>query len=387
MATPTTPEELIARARSIAPLFAEQALPSERLRRPSDEAIEAVEEAEIFKLMVPRRYGGLELDMDTFVEVVLALSEGDASLAWVTAFLIEHNWMFSLFPESFQKQLFADRSYVLAPGMIAPTGLARPAAGGVVLSGRWQFATGVWHSSWIIAGAILLNDDEQPDPRFFAIPREEVTVEDTWHVDGMCGTGSHDVVIDECFVPDDRSVSILDMNRGCTPGAEIHDGPLYRTPMVPLLTATAAMPSLGQARALVREYARRLPGRQRMGHPTTQAESTTAQIRLARLSIAVDQTELLLRDTVRDLCARRERCEAADRARMQARFATVVDQSKQIISQVCAASGANAHQLSDPFQRARRDVEVMGTHVAFDLDASLENTGKTMLGLEVSAML
>jgi 3-hydroxy-9,10-secoandrosta-1,3,5(10)-triene-9,17-dione monooxygenase len=226
MTKTTTKEDLIDRARAIAPLFAEQARASEKLRRPSDDAIAAIEEAEIFKMMVPRCYGGLELDMDTFIEVVLTLSEGDASLAWVTAFLIEHNWMFCLFPESFQKSLFSDRSYVLAPGMVAPSGVAKPVSGGVELSGRWQFATGVWHSSWIIAGAIQLNDNDVPDPRFFAIPREEVTVEDTWHVDGMCGTGSHDVVIEECFVPDDRSVSMLEMNRGSTPGAVIHAGPL-----------------------------------------------------------------------------------------------------------------------------------------------------------------
>jgi 3-hydroxy-9,10-secoandrosta-1,3,5(10)-triene-9,17-dione monooxygenase len=380
-------EDLVDRARALAPLFAEHASRSEVLRRPTDEAIAAVEEAEIFKLMVPRRYGGFELDMDTFVEVVLALSEGDASLAWVTAFLIEHNWMFCLFPESFQKQLYADRSYVLAPGMIAPSGVARPATGGFVLSGRWQFATGVWHASWIIAGAILLKEDGTPDPRFFAIPREEVTVEDTWHVDGMCGTGSHDVVIEDCFVPDDRSVSILDMNRGCAPGAGIHAGPLYRTPMVPLLCATAAMPSLGQARVLVREYAKRLPGRKRMGFGPSQAEHAPAQIRLARLSVAVHQAELLLRDTVRELCALRNRSGALERARMQAQLATVVDQSKRIISEVCASSGAGAHQLSDALQRARRDVEVMACHVAFDLDAALENTGKAMLGIEVSPMI
>jgi alkylation response protein AidB-like acyl-CoA dehydrogenase len=387
MTNTTTPDELIDRARALAPLFAEQAGPSERLRRPTDEAIAAVEEAEIFKLMVPRRYGGLELDMDTFVEVVLALSEGDASLAWVTAFLIEHNWMFCLFPETFQKALFADRSYVLAPGMIAPTGVAKPAPGGVVLSGRWPFATGVWHSSWIIAGAILLNDDEVPDPRFFAVPREDVTIDDTWHVDGMSGTGSPDVVIEDCFVPEDRSVSILAMNRGCAPGAEIHDGPLYRTPMVPLLCATAAMPSLGQARALVRQYAQRLPERKRMGFGPTQAEHVPAQIRLARLSIGAHQAELLLRDTVRELCVLRDRSQAGDRARLQAQLATVVDQSKRIVSDVCAASGASAHRLTDAFQRARRDVEVMACHVAFDLDASLESTGKAVLGLELSPMI
>jgi alkylation response protein AidB-like acyl-CoA dehydrogenase len=387
MANNTTPEDLIDRARNLAPLFEAQAATSEQLRRPADEAIAAVEEAEIFKLMVPKRYGGLEFDMETFMDVVLALSEGDASLAWVTAFLIEHNWMFSLFPESFQEELFSDRSYVLAPGMVAPTGNARPAPGGVILNGRWQFATGVWHSSWIIAGAILLNEDEVPDPRFFAIPREEVIVEATWNVDGMCGTGSHDVVIEECFVPHDRSISMIEMNRGCTPGSKIHVGALYRTPMVSLLTATAAMPSLGQARALVREYATRLPGRKRLGMGLSQAESVTAQIRVARLSIAVQQAEPLLRDTVRELCVLRDRSVGADRARMQAQLGTVVDQSKQIISEVCAASGANAHQLTDRFQRARRDAEMMSCHVAFDLDATLENAGKAMLGFEVSPML
>jgi alkylation response protein AidB-like acyl-CoA dehydrogenase len=203
----------------------------------------------------------------------------------------------------------------------------------------------------------------------------------------MCGTGSHDVVIEECFVPDDRSVSMIAMNRGCTPGAEIHDGPLYKTPMAPLLIATAAMPSLGQARASVREYAERLPGRKRMGMETSQAETAPAQIRLARLSIAVQQAELLFRDTVRELCVLRDRSQPADRARMQAQLAVVVDQSKRIISDVCAASGATAHQLDDVLQRARRDVEVMACHMAFDLDAALENTGKTMLGLEVSPML
>ena len=79
--------------------------------------------------MVPRRYGGLEYDMDTFVDVVMALAAGDASLSWVTSFLIEHNWMFCLFPQAFQEQLFEERDYVLAPGMIAPTGTARAVPG------------------------------------------------------------------------------------------------------------------------------------------------------------------------------------------------------------------------------------------------------------------
>jgi alkylation response protein AidB-like acyl-CoA dehydrogenase len=106
--------DLIARARDLAPVLAAEAAESERLRRPTDAAIDALRESGVFRLMVPRRYGGLELDLDTFLEVGLALGEGDASLSWVATFYIEHNWMLCQFPESFQSELLGGRGYVLA---------------------------------------------------------------------------------------------------------------------------------------------------------------------------------------------------------------------------------------------------------------------------------
>lgn len=118
----TTGPELVARARALTALLASHAAEAERIRKPVDEVIHALEEAEIFKLMAPRCYGGLELDLDTFFEVGVALGEGDASMAWVANFYIEHNWIFCQFPAAFQQELFATRSYVLAPGMIAPGG-------------------------------------------------------------------------------------------------------------------------------------------------------------------------------------------------------------------------------------------------------------------------
>lgn len=123
-ATTTTGAELVARAHALAPMLAAHAAEAERLRKPVDAVIKALEEAEIFKLMVPRCYGGLELDLDTFFEVGVALGEGDASMAWVTNFYIEHNWILCQFPASFQQELSTERSYILAPAMIAPSGVA-----------------------------------------------------------------------------------------------------------------------------------------------------------------------------------------------------------------------------------------------------------------------
>ena len=176
---PTTGLELVARARALIPMLAENAAEAEKQRKPVDAVITALEEAEIYKLMVPRCYGGLELDMDTFFEVGTALGEGDASTAWVSNFYIEHNWILSQFPAAFQQEIFANRSYILAPAMVALGGKAVVEDGGYRLNGRWQWASGIMHADWVIPAALELAEDGQPNPRWFALPVSEVTVEDT----------------------------------------------------------------------------------------------------------------------------------------------------------------------------------------------------------------
>ena len=171
--TATTSPELITRARGLTAMLASHAAEAERIRKPVDAVIRALEEAEIFKLMVPRCYGGLELDLDTFLEVGLALGEGDTSMAWVANFYIEHNWILSQFPAAFQQELFANRSYVLAPAMLAPAGVATREGAGYRLNGRWQWASGVMHCDWVIPGALEQTPDGKPDPRWFAVPLSE----------------------------------------------------------------------------------------------------------------------------------------------------------------------------------------------------------------------
>jgi alkylation response protein AidB-like acyl-CoA dehydrogenase len=261
-ALPQQGQELLARIQALVPDLAAQSAESERLRRPTDAAIRMLEDAGLFRMMVPRVYGGMELDLDTFLEVGLTLGEADTSLAWVASFCVEHNWMLCQYPERFQRELYAGKSHILAPGVIAPTGVAPSENGGYRLKGRWQWGTGVMHASWVIVGALAgLEPGQMPTPanlRFFALPIEDVKVEDTWYVDGMIGTGSNDIVIDGAFVPEERTVSVLEMAEGRAPGARVHASPLYHTPMIPILVLAASMPVVGQARALVRGFRERL---------------------------------------------------------------------------------------------------------------------------------
>jgi 3-hydroxy-9,10-secoandrosta-1,3,5(10)-triene-9,17-dione monooxygenase len=374
--------DLIDRARMLAPVLVRHAAEAERMRQPHDEAIRQLRDAGLFELMVPRRHGGLELDLDSFLEVGLALGEGDASMAWVTCFYIEHNWMLCQFPESFQKTLFASRSHWLAPASIAPGGVARATADGFRLSGRWKWGTGIVHAEWVMVGAVVRGSSSStPDIRLFALPRSAVSVDDTWHVDGMAATGSHDIVIEDALVPDEQSVGLMAMTTGTAPGSRIHTGPLYRTPMIPILALTAAMPALGQARASIRAFRERLAERVLYGTAgVRQSDKPAAQMRLARADIEARQVELSMRALVAEVMDRRDQATLADRARWTATLAHGVDQCKRILQSISEASGASAHFLDHPLQRALRDVNVIACHVVFDLDQRLEMYGRALLG-------
>lgn len=378
---------LIERARALAPLLAEQAAEAERLRRPTDAVIDALCEAEIFKLMVPRRWGGFELDLDTFLEVGLALAEGDASMAWVSTFYIEHCWMLSHFPEHFQQEVFAPRGFVTAPAAVSVSGVAEPVEGGFRLNGRWPWGTGVMHADWVIVSARVENPDNPFDARFFAMPVDDVRVDDVWFIDGMLGTGSNDIVIEDLVVPEDRTASMLELSAGQGRGAELHDAPLYGTPMIPILGLAAAMPIVGQAKAMVRGFREHMADRILYGTASKQAEKPAAQIRLARADLEVTQAELLLRHTVEEVMATRSDATLADRARWLASYAMVVDRCKRVLLMIAEASGAHAHFSSHPLQRAVRDANTMACHVVFDLDNRLETYGRTMLGLDPQGIL
>jgi len=386
-ALPEEGQRLLERIQALVPDLAAQAPEAERLRRPTDASIRMLEDSGLFRMMVPRAYGGMELDLDTFLEVGLALGEADMSLAWVASFCVEHNWMLCQFPERFQRELYTGKSHILAPGVIAPTGMAMREAGGFRLKGRWQWGTGVMHASWVIVGAMAdLEPGELPTPakmRFLALPIEDVKVDDTWYVDGMVGTGSNDIVIDGALVPEERSVSIGEMTVGQAPGSRLHAGPLYHTPMLPILVLASAMPVVGQRRAIVRGFRERLTNHVRLNAAMTkQSDKPALQMRLGKAAIEARQAELSLRDIADEVRAVRNRATHLQRSRWVATGAHAVHQARRVLHEVSEASGASAHFLHHALQRAVRDANVASCHIVFDFDTHREVYGKLLLGLE-----
>jgi alkylation response protein AidB-like acyl-CoA dehydrogenase len=343
----------------------ERAAAAERERKPDDDVIAALRESGVFKSFVPRRFGGYEIDLDLFVDVGIAVSEACASTGWITTFYMEHNWLLGFFAPEVQEEIFSRQPYVLAPGSVNPKdGEATPKGEGYELSGHWRFGTGIVHADWVLLSGRIATEPAGL-PRLFLVRPDAVEVRDTWHVDGMIATGSRDIVARAVAVPREH-VSVGAMAFGASGG-----GYLAKLPVAPMLSLTAAIPSVGAARRAVELFRRRVGERVPFGTSKPQAQRAAAQIRLARAFARTRAAETVLRAAAHDLTAHARgaaRLPAGDQIQLRLTIADVVHDCLRVVRDVMDGSGASAHFLDQELQRIQRDVQMMSAHTVFDLD-------------------
>lgn len=364
--------------------LADRAADAEALRRLPDATVEDLLSSGFTDLLVPARYGGRQAPFPALLDPVRRLAHGCTSSAWTIGFLTLHNWMLALFGEQAQDEAFGAGPF-LAPAPLAPTGRGVPVEGGIRLTGRWSWATGVMHGNWIIVAA-LCGPEEGLYPALALVPMREVTVADVWHTDGMRATGSNDAIITDAFVPAHRLVKVADIYAGTAPGAGLHDAATYRWPMVPALALLASMPALGSAERVTEMYADRLAERVLPYEGVVQKDKPIAQAHLAGAQVRLRALRGLLADTVGEIEAIVGRGETVDkpvRARARLAAAHIVTESRAVITDLLGAGGASIHFLSSPLQRFKRDVDVLAGHVVFDYDTSRELAGALALGMKI----
>lgn len=365
--------------------LADRAEEAERSRRLPAATISDFRRTDLFRLLLPARFGGLQAPFPELLQPIRRMAHGCPSSAWTLGFYALHNWMLSLFDPRVQDEVFTSGP-VLAPAPLAPTGRGIPADGGVRLTGRWSWATGAMDAEWMIVGALIERQD-RIDPVLAVLPASQVEVVDTWQTAGMRGTGSHDLVVTDVFVPEHRMVAVADIYGGTAPGAREHGAATYRWPMVPALALTASMPVLGTAERVTDLFAERLGERVLAYSGVAQKDQPAAQIRLGEARVRLSALRALVAQTADDIEAivvsggRVSRSVRAD-ARLAA--ARTVHESRAIIADLMEAAGASAHFLSSPLQRAKRDVDIAAGHVVFDYDTSRELAGALAIGAKIS---
>jgi 3-hydroxy-9,10-secoandrosta-1,3,5(10)-triene-9,17-dione monooxygenase len=387
---------LVGHARALAPRLRARAAACEAARSVPSETIAELGTLGLTRLLRPAALGGLEVGLGTLARVGEELARGCASSAWCLALFATTNRLVALFPPPAQRDVWtADDGDVLAVAVHAPTGTAvaeeRAGTPGFRVTGRWQFASGCQHASWVVMTATVQHaaPGPLPDVRCFLVPAPEVRVEDTWSAAGLRGTGSHDVVVQSAFVPAHRVLRLVDAAGGRAPGTALHAGPLYRLPIIPTLALAVAGPAIGVAREAIEQFRERSFERRSGYGASVLAARATTHARLARALIDVDAAWLVLERAIArlDAAARAGTVERPVQARARLDAAWAVATCARVVDDLFADSGAAALLDASPVQRGFRDVHAIAAHGALHMPAAAEVYGRLVLGLPADAVL
>lgn len=382
-----TPQVLADRVRSLLPLIEANAQQAEQQRFPVDEVIAALRKSGVFYHFVPKQFGGLEFGIVDFVNICLPLGEACMSTAWVTSFYVQHNFLACQLPAQGQAEVFGSRPYTTAPGTAAPPATATSVDGGYRVSGRIKYASGVMHGDWVQIVANAERPDGDPMMLYCMLPIEEVTVLDTWFVDGLAGTGSNDIVLDDVFIPEHRTVDFEEMRAGRGAGGKLHENLIYRAPVDVLLNISSSMPAIATARKSVADFSDQIKKKASLGPTGERVIKLASQVRLAEAELDVYTAEMLLRlaaEETERLTLNGHEFTGEERIRIRSRIAHAVHLSRKAVQTIFEGSGSSAHLLDNPLQRRVRDVSMLASHAVYDRDASLELWGK-VLSLAASA--
>lgn len=377
---PVSNRELVERARVLATVFAQNARETELLRRPHPDNIAAMKESGLLEMLVPARFGGHESDLSTFVEVVEILSSACMSTAWIASFYIGHNLLVARFPEQAQQEVFAVRPYGLIPAANAPTLKARRLKGGWELNGRAPWGSGVMDADWCIVAGMSVEGD---GARSFILPVADVEVVDTWHYAGMCGTGSNDMVLDNVIVPDHRSVPLLQMVEGRTPGSELHANPVFSAPLIALALCEIIPLMSGGLKGAVATYEANLQSRSRAYTGAAVKDQLTTHLYLGEMKIAAEVAVELVRCHAARTTQLLEAGDAAlgVRVALRGHAAFIAHHCRAAMNGMMSRAGASNFHMDAPLQRYFRDINMLATHAFWDWDSSREQVGRLSFDL------
>jgi 3-hydroxy-9,10-secoandrosta-1,3,5(10)-triene-9,17-dione monooxygenase len=383
-------DQMVRRARELAPTLRERAGECERLRRMPDETERDLHRLGLLRAVQPKRVGGAELPVSILVDLCAEIAAACPSTAWNLGNLGSHHWMLGYFPPEAQDELWSvSTDVVIATSLAFPAGRARKVEGGYVVSGRWPLSSGVDNSDWNMLGAILRDRDDGPplDHRFMLVHRTEYEVIDTWHAMGLCGTGSKDVACKDLFVPEHRSLSAWRLDGKPHPGSSVNPGTLFRQPMLALGPFVLTGMLLGCARGAYDLVVGAARSRNATNTGIAMNSMQAVQLKVAEASALLDTAQLVMREGCRHAWEAGERgAEPSldDKLRYRRDGAFAAQMCLKAIDIVMNVAGSSGIYLRSDVQRLFRDAHAAAAHVMFSFDLQGTMYGQHALGYQGS---
>ena len=386
MSTHTGGESLFDRAREVAPLIREHAVEAEQRRQLAAAVVDAMLDAGLYDMSRPRGFGGLEADPVTMFRVVEEVARHDSAAAWNLQISVGAIPLLAWLPDEGAAEILSGRPSTILGGSFTPSSPAVAVDGGYRLTGQWPFVSGAHHCHWLVfilqvtnGGTLQANDQGVPVSRFMFLPADKAEILDTCDTLGMRGTGSHDVVVKDVFVPERHTAIVAPLER---PG-KAFQGPLYRLAAWPAIGLLAA-PSLGIARAAIDEVIElariKTPGL--TSSPLARRQVAQRQVAQAEAMLAAGRAYLF--DTFErnwQAVQRGEPLTQTQKNGLQLSATHALSCAAKAIDLVHTVAGTSAIRNARKFPQWFRDVHTMTQH-GFVSASRYESVGALMLGAE-----
>ena len=343
----------------------------------------ALADAGMFRLALPRAIGGSELDYPTYVQVIEELGKADASTAWAVNQGATFGTFAARMPQDVARAIWIDTPRSVVANTPGPTAQAIVVPGGYRVTGRQPFSTGCRHASWIAAHAQIIENGEvrlnngTAEARYLLVPVAQVELLDTWHTRGMRGTGTHHFEVKDVFVPAERTV--------LTKGApQVSGGARYKIPLTLAFAGGDAMVALGVARSCLDAFFELAGAKTPRYVQGLLREQPISQFTVGQAEAALRSGRAFLMEAVRDLWNEAMSGDLSVERRATLRLASThaIRLSAQIVENIYSLCGATAAFDGNLIQRHFQDIHVITQHVQGRL-AHYELVGQYWLGLPI----
>lgn len=385
-----TREELIANARALAPILREAQSATEANRRVSEDIFEQILDAGLYKVLLPKRYGGCEFGLNDFVDVAFEVARGCGATGWVFSITAKYHAFLGMFPPETQEEVWGDDRRAVTAASFTPAGTAVPVDGGYRLTGKWMFCSGVDNCGWMIVGTIVPPaDGDGAGVKGYALaPTSDFSMDDNWHVVGLAGTGSKNVFCEDLFIAEHHFLTIDDTISGNPPGAAVNKAPLYSLPLFSMISISLCAPILGMAQGAYDEFVgatrERVTRGAALSQPVPMAELPSIQHRVGEAASCIDAARLLVDRDCRDIMATINGggfLTEMQRARNKGDLGFAAQLSLQAVDRIFEASGGGGLFNAGRLQRYWRDIHAGSSHISMNWDAVGALHGRISLGL------
>ncbi len=374
--------ELASAAEGLAPLVRANAEATERRRDPAPEVVTALKAAGLHKLYMPRRYGGYGMDWGAHYVAGERLGRECGSTSWITSLVFSHVMYLGRFRPEAQDEFFAASDEpVLATGSAGGGALVAEGQGWR-LKGRWSFVSGVNVATGVMV--VARENGQGPISHFILLLPGEYIVHDTWHAEGLCGTGSHDVSVDDVLVPAHRVLTMQEFTSMQPPGAVIAESYVHCVRTPPYQKSWFCGPLLGTARGALNAYLEQTRARTGRILGESIATQVPVQVRIGEACAKLDAAELIFKEVfevLHRLGAARAEMRGDELLRHRRLITLGAQLCVQTTDMLSTMMGITGFVTGNPVQRLHRDCRTVSTHVELNWDHSMSATGKQRLGV------